>query len=371
MRAGEPVQQVLPMDQIAFRLERDSPHSTEMAQDAAEAEARRAFDLTRGPLLRAALLHLGAEDHILLLTVHHIVCDGWSLEVLQREIFERYAALLEDPSTPLTKLAFQFRDAFQQRARETGQAETNLKYWADRLAGHQWVETIQPDFPRSAHPGFEGSVLRFQVDLEHWLRLQEVAQSLNAGPFALLLAALNVLLHGWTGQEDFVVATNAAGREDARWQDQVGYYAHTLLERNRVDREEPFASLVRRVGETAVEALGYAVLFDVGFTWYDIEARTDFSRLGRRAYLAVKPWPVDYFPARTDWWFFASPEPEGLTWQLVYNASLFRRETAGALRDFLLAMLDRVAAEPTLRISEIVAAVGMQSDEHFIPLNID
>ncbi|HEY6393709.1 MAG TPA: condensation domain-containing protein, partial [Bryobacteraceae bacterium] len=387
---GEPVQHAAPFHELAFRMERRTCGPAEESRKLAEAEARRPFDLSRAPLVRAALIRLAPFDHILLFTVHHIVSDGWSMEILLREIFERYETLLEDPASPLPELPFQFRDVLHHRAQREQRESPHIPYWRRKLSGDPWKEALRTDFPRPPDPGFEGSSLRFQLDSDSWQRLQSACRTLGVGPFAMLLAAINVLLHRWMGGCDFVVATNSTGREDARLRNQVGYYADTLLQRNTLAADEPFAAFLERVAQTGVEALdhavpleklvtelavrrrhGRAVLFDVGFTWYDIEAQTDISLLGGRAGLKVKLWPIEYFPARADLWFFSSPEPGGLSWHWVYNPALFRGETVQALRDNLLGILDQVAANPCLRIRDIALnRGGAPEDPSIIQLNI-
>jgi len=205
----------------------------------------------------------------------------------------------------------------------------------------------------------------------------------------MILAAVNVLLYRWSGEPDILVATNAAGREDRRLREQIGYYADTLLQRNVLNPAEPFSAFLGRVWQTGVEALdhatpletlmarlpvprrnGRAVLFDVGFTWYDIEARTDVAHLGRRAGLSVNSWPIEYFPARTDLWFFADPEPDRLSWHLVYDRTLFRAETIGLFRDNLLSILDQVASDSDIQIRKIAVSGDTNCGESSIPLNI-
>ena len=381
---GEPMQRV---NEPSFQLERRTCGSADECRPVAEAEARRAFDLFGPSLFRAVLLSVTPHDHILLLTVHHIVSDGWSVEVLSGEIFERYDELAADPDAPLAELPFQFRDFRHHRELHRTGDRAHLDYWLQKLDGFPWHRSLRTDRPRSADAGFLGSSLRFETDPQIWKRVQAAGEQRKIGPFAMLLAAVNVLLYGWSGERDILVATNATGRDDSRLRNQIGYYADTLLHRNLLDPGQPFSALAAGVLQTGVEALdhaiplealvsalpvhrrnGRAVLFDVGFTWYDIEARTDLAQLGKASGLEITPWPTEYFPARTDLWFFADPGPGRLSWNVVYNRALFDAATAAGLRDGLLRILRQVAADCDVAVREIAPRAPVS--ESTIPLNI-
>jgi amino acid adenylation domain-containing protein/FkbM family methyltransferase len=384
---GEPMQRVTPAREFSFRLERHTCSSPEECQVIAETEARRSFDLFGPSLFRAVLLCAAPRDHVLLLTLHHIVSDGWSMEVLSSEIFERYEALYADLSSPLAELRFQFRDFLHHRASRLDDPGGHIEYWLRKLDGVAWNRPLRTDRPRSGDAGFIGSSLRFETDQRVWERAQAVCRERKMSPFAMILASVNVLLYGWSGERDLVIATNAAGREDSRLHNQIGYYADTLLQRNLLDPDQPFSSLWTRVLQTSVESLdhaiplealvvvlpvqrrnGRAVLFDVGFTWFDIEARTDLAQLGGSSGLDVTSWPTEYFPARTDLWFFVDPEPKRLSWNVVYDRSLFLSTTITDFRDDLLSILDHVAADCDATVRRL--ALRISGGEASIPLNI-
>src|SRR6185437_10313920 len=170
-------------------------------------EARRSFDLRKGPLLRAVLLKLGTIEHILLVTIHHIAADGWSLGVLYRELGTLYAAHCQGKSASLPELPVQYVDyAAWQRDWLSGSAlQEHLAYWRDRLTGAPLELSLPVDRPRPQASTFAGEVLLFQLPAPLVRALEELARTEQATLFMVLLAAYQMLLSRYSGQADIVV----------------------------------------------------------------------------------------------------------------------------------------------------------------------
>ncbi len=180
-------------------------------------EARRPFDLATGPLLRAAMIDLGDRDRLLLVNMHHIVSDGWSLGIFISEVAALYGAFAAGRPSPLPELPVQYADfAVWQRRRLSGPVlERHLDYWRQRLGGETPVLALPADRPRPAAETFAGGRRWLHLDLDLTRRLNALGRERSATLFMVVLAAFDVLLHRYTGQEDLAVGTPIAGRTRA------------------------------------------------------------------------------------------------------------------------------------------------------------
>ena len=240
-----------------------SPADREPAlEEAAGSEARRPFDLSRGPLLRCLLVRLGEREHALVLVVHHIVFDGWSFGVLIRELGRLYGLYAIGRPALLPALPVQYAD-FAVWQREWLAGETlarQLAWWKELLTGAPAVLELPADRPRPAEPSRRGG--RTSVLIPEGLRerLETAARRLGLTPFMIHLSAFLVLLARYSGQEDVVVGTPVAGRNQAEIEGLVGLFANTLALRGRLDGAPTLAQLAGRVRELALGAYGHQEL---------------------------------------------------------------------------------------------------------------
>ena len=193
------------------------------------AEARRPFDLTRGPLMRACLLRLGPAEHVVLLVMHHIISDAWSMGVLIREVAAFYEGYLTGLPPPLPPLKLQYPDfALWQRSRLQGQVlAEQLAYWRRQLSGLEKLE-LPIDRPRPAVQTYSGAVYCFTITRELSERLKELSRRQDATLFMTLLAAFKALLARYTRQRDIVVGTPIAGRNHPDIENLIGFFVNTL-----------------------------------------------------------------------------------------------------------------------------------------------
>ena len=222
-------------------------------------EFSRPFDLTRGPLLRAVLIQLAAEDHALLLPTHHIVSDGWSMGILIRELAALYEALREGRPSPLSPLEIQYADwALSQRA-EPDQARmaAHLAHFREELLGAPLVHELPTDRPRPAVPSRRGAQERFHLDASTSSAIGALARAEGATTFMVLLAAFTSLLHRLSGQEDIVVGTPTAGRSRREIEPLIGFFAGTVVLRARLRDAPPFRRLVAQIRERALDAFAH------------------------------------------------------------------------------------------------------------------
>ncbi len=223
---------------------------------ALEAEASRPFDLARGPLFRALLWRLGEREHLLLLAMHHIVSDGWSMGVLVREVAALYPAFLKGRPSPLPELPVQYADfAVWQRSWLTGEVlERELSWWRERLAEAPPLLELPTDRPRPAVQTRRGAVHRFSLSASLSRNLAALGRREGATLFMVLLAAFAALLSRLTGQDDLTIGTPIAGRNRSEIEGLVGFFVNTLVFRPDLSAEPGFAELLRRVRTEALRA---------------------------------------------------------------------------------------------------------------------
>ncbi|MET0398243.1 MAG: non-ribosomal peptide synthase/polyketide synthase, partial [Longimicrobiaceae bacterium] len=222
-------------------------------------EASRPFDLARGPLLRAALLRLSPEEHVILFTMHHIVSDGWSMQVLVREVTQLYAAYSQGHAASLPELPVQYADfaAWQREWLSGATLERQLAFWRGRLADAPATLELPTDRPVPAVPSSRGTVRRIRIGREDMERLRAVGRAEGATLFMAMLAAWQVVLGRWSGQDDVLVGTPVAGRTRPEVEELIGFFANTLVIRADLSAPRSFRELLRQVRGSVLEAHGH------------------------------------------------------------------------------------------------------------------
>jgi amino acid adenylation domain-containing protein len=224
----------------------------------AEEESRKPFDLRRGPLLRVKLLRLGADEHVLLLTMHHIISDGWSVGVLVREVSLLYAAFVAGRPSPLPELPIQYGDysVWQQEWMREQMLERQLSYWRKQLAGVMAWE-LPTDWPRPEVRSQRGATLEFTVSAGMAAKLKELSQRQGVTLFMTMLAAWEVLLYRYSGQQDLTVGTPIAGRTRTETEGLIGFFVNTLVLRGDLSGRPNFTQLLQRVRHKTLEAYAH------------------------------------------------------------------------------------------------------------------
>ncbi|HEU4557526.1 MAG TPA: amino acid adenylation domain-containing protein, partial [Longimicrobium sp.] len=260
---GSPVQVIAPFGGLALPVE-DLSGLSEADREAALRRrawevAARPFDLAAGPLFRAALLRLGEHDHVLLLGMHHIVSDGWSVGVLYRELSALYAAYRAGAESPLPELAVQYADfAVWQREHLEGEAlDRQLSYWRERLSGAPELLELPTDHPRPAVQTFGGDTVPVELSLELLERVQALGRSEGATLYMTLLGAFQVLLSKYSGSDDIVVGSPIAGRTRAEVEELIGFFVNTLVLRTDLGGDPGFREVLGRVREATLGAYAH------------------------------------------------------------------------------------------------------------------
>ncbi|WP_186032206.1 non-ribosomal peptide synthetase [Burkholderia gladioli] len=226
---------------------------------ALEAERTTPFDLARGPLLRARLFRMAADDHVIALTLHHIVSDGWSMGVLVRELAALYQAFSRGEPSPLAALPVQYADyARWQRGWLTGDVlDRQLAYWRARLADAPPLLALPTDRPRAAARRHRGATHRFAVDAATTAGLHDLARRVRGTLFMTLSAAFGVLLARYASQDDICIGTPIANRRHAQTEGLIGFFVNTLVLRQKVEGRASFMALLEQVRETTLGAYAH------------------------------------------------------------------------------------------------------------------
>ncbi|HZF12306.1 MAG TPA: condensation domain-containing protein, partial [Thermoanaerobaculia bacterium] len=260
VREGSPVSVVQPVAPVVLPLVDLSglPESQRERQTlflAAE-EADRPFDLTRGPLLRGVLLRLAEDDHISLLTNHHIASDGWSMGILVREIVALYTAFAESRPSPLPELPVQYVDfaAWQSSWLQGEVLEGEISFWRQQLAGLPPLLELPTDRARPAVQSFRGASRPVRLAADLTRQVQTLGRQEGATLFMALLSGFQALLVRYSGQRDLAVGTPIAGRNRVEIEGLIGFFVNTLVMRGDLSGEPTFRELVGRVRETALAA---------------------------------------------------------------------------------------------------------------------
>ncbi|WP_420126752.1 amino acid adenylation domain-containing protein [Longimicrobium sp.] len=381
LRGGGPVQHVLPALRIPLPLDDLSalpgPEREREARRFMRAEMETLFDLERGPVLRARLLRMAADDHVFLLSMHHIAGDAWSLDLLFDELEALYAGERDGTPAVLPPLPVQYADfALWQRARLRGPAmEAQMAYWRERLAGAPTLE-LPTDRPHPPVQSFRGGTLRFDWGAELSAALGEMARRHGATTFMALLAGFSVLLHRWSGMDDVVVGTPIAGRTPRETEGLIGIFLNTLALRTDVSGDPTFAELLGRIRETSLDAFAHQEvpferlvdelkverslarhpLFQVMFSMVSGAPRAH----GTFAGLATEAAELEDAPAKLDLSLIVGETEGRLSGALGYAADLWDASTMRRMAEHLRALLAAAAADPSMRIG---ALPMMDADE--------
>ncbi|MFP5285791.1 MAG: condensation domain-containing protein, partial [Thermoanaerobaculia bacterium] len=328
----------------------------------AREEADRPFDLQRGPVLRVTLLRLGDRDHVLLLTLHHVVSDGWSMGVLVRDITALYGGNL------LPELPIQYADfAVWQRGWLTDEVlERQVSYWRERLAGAPAQLDIPTDRPRPAAQTYRGTNLN--LPFGRGFDLAPLARRFEATPFMVLLAGFQALLGRLSGQRDLAVGSPIANRNRAEIEPLIGFFVNTLVMRGDLSGDPSFAELLGRVRRSTLEAYAHQ---DLPFEHLVHELRPERhlavtplfqvvcamqnAPVGRMDLPGLALAPVDLVPTTTrfDLELHGWEMEDGLLAQVSYSTELFDATTIRRLVGQLETLLRAAMADPGRRLSEL------------------
>ncbi|MES1244220.1 MAG: amino acid adenylation domain-containing protein, partial [Acidobacteriota bacterium] len=371
-RSGAPAQVVMPPAPLELpRVDLsalDPARRAEAPLQLAAEQARRPFDLARGPLFRVLLARLGEGEHAVLFTLHHIVSDGWSMRNLVAELGALYPAFAAGEPSPLPALAVQYADFadWQRRWLDGEVLDAELAHWRERLAGSPPFLELPADRPRPLAQRFRGGLVPLAFPAHRELRA--FARREGATLFMLILAGLQTLLSRYTGQKDLCVGTPIAGRNRRETEDLIGFFVNTLVLRADLSGGPAFRALLRQVRETALQAhahqdlpfekllehlapprnLSYSPLFQVMLDLHNLPRR----RLELEG-LVLEALEVDTATAKFDLTLTLSDREDGLSGVLEYDRDLFDGTTVARLGEHLNVLLEGALADPGLALADL------------------
>jgi thioesterase domain-containing protein len=349
------------------------------AHQIATAEARIPFDLAAGPLLRLKLIRLGAEEHILVCVMHHIVCDGWSLEIFTRELAALYDHYGSGQSSSLAGLPIQYGDyaTWQQKLVAGAFLADQIQYWKQRLAGMAGYLDLPADRVRPPEQTYDGASQTIAVPSKLIRDLTVLGRTRQATLFMVMLAAFKVLLHSYSSAQDILVGVSVAGRNRVELEDLIGFFVNTIVLRTTLSGDPQFSDLLLEIREVTLGAfahvdvpfeklveelnpprtLSYNPLFQVMFSAIKAGRFPQFGDVVAGSYVVTNgtsafDLSMDFIEDANDCWWL----------RVVYNTSLFDYgRVARMLRDYLT-LLGAIAAQPELRLSELVALLPAEGD---------
>ncbi|WEZ87158.1 non-ribosomal peptide synthetase [Pseudomonas sp. NyZ480] len=366
---GQALQRILP--ERPFTLKRVDLQGLS-ADDVArlrEEEAQHPFDLTGDPLLRVTLVRLDDEDHQLWVTLHHIIADGWSLNILLDEFAKLYAAHCQGLQANLAPLSLGYADYgnWQRQWLADGQAQRQLAYWKARLGDELPVLDLCTDHPRSALRDRRAARLNLKVSAKLGDAIKGLAREQQASLFMVLLAAWQGLLHRYSGQNDLCVGVPNANRPRLETQGMVGFFINTQVLRAKLHGRLPFQQLLAQVRQATLEAQANQDLpfeqllealpeareqglFQVMFN----HQQRDLSALRRLPGLLAEELPWHSREAKFDLQLHSEEDHQGrLSLAFDYAAERFEASTIERLAQHLLALLEQVCAQPRMALGEV------------------
>jgi amino acid adenylation domain-containing protein len=253
-RDSEPRQIVHAEQPLDFEYLDFTEQGHEAALELARRESAQPFDLKAGPLMRMKLVRVGAAQHFLLMTLHHLICDGVSVAVLASELNALYGAYTRGEASPLPPLRIQYRDFAHWQNRELEGAAAHREYWQSKMAAPHPVLDLPLDFPRPRRQSFQGREISFELPPERFAPLAQLARETGSSLFVVLQAMVKTLLHRYSGQDDIVIGSPFAGQNHPDLEGQIGFYINMLPLRDRTPGDMPFRDLVIQVRRTVAEA---------------------------------------------------------------------------------------------------------------------
>ena len=378
---GVPFQRILP--EVAFSLSRFDLSSAPVASrepnaaSLCRAEATAPFDLEQGPLIRARLITLAEDDHLLMVNMHHIVSDGWSIGIFIDEIGHHLAG--HDAELPPLPIQYADFSVWQRDWLEgSGELKRQLAYWTETLADSPELLELPTDFPRPGVLSHAGETSRFTLDAQTARGLRQLAEGERCTLFMVLMAAVNALLHRYTGQEDLCIGTPIAGRNDASTERLIGMFVNTLAIRTKLHGEMTFAELLERVKRNCLAAydhqdapfekvievlrpkrnMAITPIFQVMVMLQNADAGA--------AERDIRLHPIESGISKFDLSVEFEETADGLAVAIEYSTALFKHDRIARMVEHLQRLCDAVAIDPSVRLQDIdVLGTERERLQHF------
>ncbi len=333
-------------------------------------EAKKPFDLSILPLLRVSLITLNAEEHILILNIHHIIADGWSLDIFVKELAIIYSNMVSGGISSLPELEYQYADfsAWQRDWMETSSYQKEITYWKDKLNSVPELLNLPTDFPRPSVQKQIGKKRRIVFNNDLVIKINEYAKAKNLTRNVIFLAAFNILLHKYSRTDDIVIGTPVAGRNQAEIEPIFGLFVNTLVLRNFVSGDQNIKQFLQNVNQTLVEAINNQdIPFEKLIDELNIERSLSHSPLFQVMFvynnspvqdielpnLYIEPEEVDLGTSKFDLNFVITKRNTKYTAILEYDTSLFENSTIERMIKSYIKILNSIVSGEASIINEV------------------
>ncbi|NER25603.1 MAG: amino acid adenylation domain-containing protein [Symploca sp. SIO1C2] len=371
---GKAIQVITPEATIKINLVDLEQLETNQRENAvteqAQREATTPFDLENAPLIRCSVLQLSTSEYVLLLTMHHIISDGWSIGVLIQELSSLYQALLRGEESPLTQLPIQYGDfAVWQRQYLSGQVlASQLDYWKLQLSGAPDLLQLATDYPRPTVISYQGRTRSFSIDIDLTKKLQALSRELGTTLFMTLYGAFSTLLYRYSGQSDIVIGSPIANRNRSEIESLIGFFVNTLVLRTSFDNNPSFKELLTQVRETTLKAyehqdvafeqivealqpqrsLSHSPLFQVMFVLQNAPM-SDVELPG----VTLSQMQLESRIAKFDLTLSMTETDQGLVGEWEYNTDLFEEQTIERMAAHFQNLLQAIVENPSQKVAEL------------------
>jgi amino acid adenylation domain-containing protein len=384
-RDGEPVQQVRQHMQVDFKQIDTSTWTEDELSVLLAEETHCPFDLERGPIMRVRLFTRSVREHILLLMIHHIAIDFWSLTVLMEELGDLYLANQAAAATSLSPPSAQYPDyvQWQNKMLESAEGERLWAYWQRELAGGLHALNIPTDYPRKPIQTYRGLSYDFTIDAGLTEQLRSLARNEKTTPFVILLAAFLIVLNRYSGQEDILVGYPTAGRSRPEFERLVGYLVNPVVLRADLRGNPTFETFLRQTRNKVLAALDHqdypfqqlverlqprrdpsrSPIFQVMFLWEKANFSDELSKLKltpgakhmqiKTGQLVLEPFAVEQPGVKFDLSLVVLEAGQSLSFTLQYNSDLFDADTIARMAGHYESVLEGIIANPQQRLIDL------------------
>lgn len=319
------------------------------ARELVDTEAMTPFDLENGPLLKFMLIRVADDRYVFLQKMHHIISDGWSMELLVKEVSSYYNAAKKGTEPKLLPLNIHYKEfaAWQNKILQDDHLNTLKAFWDEQFSEKPVPLSLPLDFERPAVKKSDGEKIMFSFDKQIKQKITDISNKQGATVYMTLMALLNTFLYKLTGQNDIVIGSPVAGRQHASLHGQIGLYLNTLALRTRLDEQSTFSAYLDTVKKTTLAALDHqlypidlltedlklerdisrSTLFDIGFTWQNVDSSIGDTTPGYFDGFEVMPFSFGHQKVKTDMWFHAWEQDDQVQLSVTYDTALFKRNT--------------------------------------------